>query len=155
MRKTMREDDSSSDESVKGRKGRNKLLGKHPHAHHEGTKKRWRDSITEVERKRYEGVWAANRGLLLPRDTAYIDCVHGYVVRDLWARSRLPSWVLEEVWHLVNEDGTRGWLKRTEFVVGLWLIDQRLKGSKLPVTVSRSVWDSAKAGGGVKVPVYR
>ena len=33
-----------------------------------------------------------------------------------------------------------GRLTKEEFVVGLWLIDGRLKGKKLPVKVSDSVW---------------
>ncbi|KAK1660074.1 hypothetical protein BDP55DRAFT_504655, partial [Colletotrichum godetiae] len=42
----------------------------------------------------------------------------------------------------------RGMLGKAEFVVGLWLIDQRLRGRKIPARVSASVWDSAQ---GVKV----
>ena len=133
---------------------------KHPNKHHEGQRKRWRDQITERERKRYEGVWAANKGLLLPaakEPTPYtIDedpsqDVLSLVVRDIWMRSRLPLHVLEEVWALV--DGREiGRLTRVEFVVGLWLVDQRLKGRKLPTKVSDSVWQSAR-GLGLKVKV--
>jgi len=73
------------------------------------------------------------------------------VVRDIWMRSRLPEHVLEEVWALV--DGREiGRLRREEFVVGMWLIDQRLKGRKLPVKVSESVWGSVR-GVGVRVKV--
>lgn len=136
---------------------------KHPNKHHEGTRKRWRDAITERERKRYEGVWAANKGVLLPLpanaarggqgvddDDPSLDVLN-LVVREIWSRSRLPEHVLEEVWALV--DGREvGRLTRVEFVVGLWLVDQRLKGRKLPTRVSDSVWTSAR-GLGIKVKV--
>jgi hypothetical protein len=35
--------------------------------------------------------------------------------------------------------------------VGLWLVDQRLKGRKLPIRVSESVWRSVGLLGGIKV----
>lgn len=134
---------------------------KHPNKHHEGQRKRWRDAITERERKRYEGVWAANRGIFLPaakeQPTGYtaeedpsLDVLN-LVAKEIWTRSRLPEHVLEEVWALV--DGREiGRLSRVEFVVGLWLVDQRLKGRKLPIRVSDSVWSSAR-GLGIKVKV--
>lgn len=118
---------------------------KHPNKHHEGDRKRWRDRITERERKRYEGVWAANRGLYLS-DPAAEDEVLNIVARDIWSRSRLPGHGLEEVWDLVDARGV-GRLGREEFVVGLWLIDQVLKGRKLPTKVSESVWQSVKYAG--------
>lgn len=137
--------DDSDEETIEGPK---KRRFRHPNKHHEGTRKRWRDSVTDRERRRYEGVWAANRGLLqpspnssdpVPRELA--DEVLNIVVRDIWCRSRLPDQVLEEVWDLVDLRGI-GRLNRDEFVVGLWLIDQRLKGRKLPTKVGQSVWDS-------------
>jgi hypothetical protein len=135
------------------------------HKHHEGDRKRWRDAITIRERKRYEGVWAANRGIFVvgsnttapttpraatsPASTAALDnaaasgTVSNLIVRDIWTRSRLPSHVLEEVWDLVDRTDI-GQLDREEFVVGMWLIDQRLKGRKLPVKVGSSVWNSVR-----------
>lgn len=141
---------------------------KHPNKHHEGTRKRWRDSITERERKRYEGVWAANKGLFItdqsrrtsgrvgdaspsPDDPA--QDVLNLVVREIWSRSRLPEFALEEIWDLVDSRGV-GRLRRDEFVVGLWLVDQRLKGRKMPPRVSDSVWDSVR-GAGVRVKVRK
>src|SRR5262249_43819775 len=135
---------------------------RHPNMHHEGDRKRWRDKITERERKRYEGVWAANRGVLLDYDldspdadprkdsASPGDLVVNVVVRDIWERSRLPGDVLEEVWDLVAQPSAKA-LSREEFVVGLWLIDQRLKGRKLPVKVSPSVWSSVRLTQGVKI----
>lgn len=165
MRTTMRKDpsppSSSEDEYEFTGKG-NRIMGmkvrKHPNKHHEGQRKRWRDQITERERKRYEGVWAANKGMYLPaaRESGRDDedpslDVLNIVVREIWMRSRLPDHVLEEVWALV--DGREvGRLTRVEFVVGLWLVDQRLKGRKLPPRVSDSVWTSAR-GVGIKVKV--
>jgi hypothetical protein len=164
MRKDPSSPSSSDDEADFKGKG-NRIMGmkvrKHPNKHHEGTRKRWRDQITERERKRYEGVWAANKGVLLPLPTkdrnGVVDDedpsvdVLNLVVREIWMRSRLPEHVLEEVWALV--DGREvGRLTRIEFVVGLWLVDQRLKGRKLPTRVSDSVWTSAR-GLGIKVKV--
>jgi hypothetical protein len=164
MRTTMRKDPSSSDDEDKVDKYKKKgtrIMGikgrKHPNKHHEGTRKRWRDQITERERKRYEGVWAANKGLHIPtstraspEDDPSLDVLN-LLVKEIWTRSRLPTHVLEEVWDLVDGRGV-GRLGRYEFVVGLWLIDQRLKGRKLPVKVSDSVWQSAR-GVGIKVKI--
>ena len=241
MRQTLRQPppaNKSDDEDAAHNKHRHrkKPFGKsNKHSHHEGQRKRWREEITPRERKRYEGVWASNRGLLLlggggggggggdkktgtgvlPRqypsslssspangrvpnqnlspsqnrdqkrpslgaastsfsatppeerlgiagdDTAMTtatatttntgDLVANVVVRDLWARSRLPPDELAEVWDLVDGRG-RGALDRAEFVVGMWLVDQRLRGRKIPRKVSESVWASAR-GAGVRVRV--
>jgi len=165
LRTTMRKEPSSSDEEDnkvdKYKKKGTRIMGikgrKHPNKHHEGTRKRWRDQITERERKRYEGVWAANKGRHIPSpDNAPPDDdpsadVLNLLVKEIWTRSRLPTHVLEEVWDLVDNRGV-GRLSRYEFVVGLWLIDQRLKGRKLPVKVSDSVWQSAR-GVGIKVKI--
>jgi hypothetical protein len=159
-----KEPDSSSDEDESERYKRKgtRIMGmrrKHPNKHHEGTRKRWRDTVTERERKRYEGVWAANKGLFIPsqspsptsmQDDPALDVLN-LVTKEIWTRSRLPDHELEEVWSLV--DGREiGRLRRDEFVVGMWLIDQRLKGRKLPVRVGESVWGSVR-GAGVKVKV--
>ncbi|KAM3423079.1 hypothetical protein BST61_g541 [Cercospora zeina] len=172
MLQTLRKQDSSSSSDSEDdthpykKHHKRRLVRKHPHKHHEGDRKRWRDIVTERERKRYEGVWAANRGLycsFTPEEqkllrtqpassraseikAAINDCVSNIVVRDLWKRSRLPSNVLELVWNLVDNDRI-GRLYREEFVVGMWLIDQRLKGRKLPSKVSDSVWTSVRSIG--------
>ncbi|KAL1592802.1 Increased rDNA silencing protein [Paraconiothyrium brasiliense] len=174
LRTTLRKDPSSSsdEESERYKRKGTRIMGmgrKHPNKHHEGTRKRWRDQIIERERKRYEGVWAANKGLFIspspspagsrassraPHPNSEEDPsldVLDLVVREIWSRSRLPEHVLEEVWDLVDSRGI-GRLKREEFVVGMWLIDQRLKGRKLPIKVSDSVWQSVR-GMGVKVKV--
>ncbi|KAG5913580.1 hypothetical protein E4U42_001003 [Claviceps africana] len=128
------------------------------HAHHEGSRRRWRDQVTQRERKRYEAVWASNRGCDLvlraaagrtgrPPDESQ-DCVLNVVVREIWKRSRLPQDELMEVWDLVDRRG-EGMLTRQEFVVGMWMIDQRLRGRKIPARVSDSVWDSVN---GVRLP---
>ncbi|KAJ5874296.1 uncharacterized protein N7529_002726 [Penicillium soppii] len=140
-------------------------LNKHPHKHHEGDRKRWRREVTEKERKRYEGVWASNKGLLIPVGTNggesgpsgtgkwpphASDMVLNLVVREIWSRSRLPTTILEQVWNLVDHQNI-GLLMREEFVVGMWLIDQQLKGHKLPVKVPDSVWDSVRHVAGIKI----
>lgn len=167
LRKTLRNPPKEHEEEDQlERRGRKKLLHKHPHKHAEGDRKRWRDEITERERKRYEAVWASNKGLFLQNPNPNsnpnnpisdndisnpANLVSNIVVRDIWQRSRLGPDVLEEVWDLVNR--TKPFvLTREEFVVGLWLIDQRLKGRKLPVKVGESVWASAR-GVGVRVKV--
>ncbi|EER38908.1 conserved hypothetical protein [Histoplasma capsulatum H143] len=132
---------------------RPRIIKTHPNKHREGDRKRWRDRITERERKRYEGVWAANRGLLIDENsspgsstTPLRDMVLNLVVRDIWSRSRLQPILLGQIWDLVCHDNRR-MLTRQEFVVGMWLIDQSLKGRKLPIRVSRSVWDSVHIPG--------
>lgn len=77
-------------------------------------------------------------------------CVCNLMVKDIFSRSRLHFDALEEVYELVDRS-MNGMLEREEFVVGLWLIDQRLKGRKLPIRVSDSVWKSVGALGGIKV----
>ena len=150
MRQTMREPQKSDDE-VDHKKRKGHIVRKHPNKHHEGDRKRYRNQVIERERKRYEGVWAANRGLLMESDPNSRDAVLNVVVRDIWSRSRLPSEVLEEVWDLVDVRGD-GKLEREEFVVGFWLIDSRLRGNKLPSKVSESMWASVRRLSGVKEP---
>lgn len=171
LRQTMRKppkDEEEEDQNML-RRGKKNIMKKHPNKHHEGDRKRWRDAITERERKRYEAVWASNKGLHVYNDTPSFppppgsenqavtrmppnpsQFVSNLVVRDIWSRSRLGTDVLSEVWELVDRTGT-GMLSREEFVVGLWLIDQRLKGRKLPIRVGESVWSSISALGGIKV----
>ena len=149
------------------KKGKSHLVRKHQHKHHEGDRKRYRTQVTERERKRFEGVWAANRGLLLSSSSAVDpalmssstmtnnNVVLNVVVKDIWQRSRLPDDVLEEVWDLAVSSQETDRLGREEFVVGMWLIDQRLKGNKLPIKVSDSVWASVRRLPGIKVPRNR
>ncbi|KAF1808277.1 hypothetical protein P152DRAFT_370998, partial [Eremomyces bilateralis CBS 781.70] len=134
---------------------RRHFVRKHPNKHHEGSRKRWRDQVMERERKRYEGVWAANKGSQVLNSHGSgggvqknITGINGpenevlnVAVREIWGRSRLPADVLAEVWELVDSRQI-GCLTREEFVVGMWLVDQRLKGRKLPPSVSDSVWSS-------------
>lgn len=177
MRHTLRktDDESSDDEGDDmlhpyGKHKKKRLVRKHPHKHHEGDRKRWREAVTERERKRYEGVWAANKGLYITLteaehrtitrmpesqqakdlQEAVADQVSNIIVRDIWSRSRLAPAVLSLIWDLVDNDRV-GRLNKEEFVVGMWLIDQRLKGRKLPVTVSSTVWASVKGLQGIKI----
>ncbi|GKT53987.1 increased rDNA silencing protein 4 [Colletotrichum tofieldiae] len=157
MRQTLRQPPSKSDDEDEIRKKKHQRAG-NKHSHREGARRRWRDEITLRERRRYEAVWASNRGALLapssqPPEAAALppdagDCVANVVVREIWRRSRLPAEELAEVWDLVDR-GRRGMLGKAEFVVGMWLIDQRLRGRKIPMKVSASVWNSAQ---GVNVP---
>ncbi|KAL4975381.1 increased rDNA silencing protein 4 [Aspergillus desertorum] len=167
LRETLRPQAKSDDEDgQRRRQHKNRIINKHPHKHNEGERRRWRSEVTEKERKRYEGVWAANKGLLIhPSQVldenltpekippgmyppAALDMVVNLVVRDIWSRSRLPNHVLEQVWNLVDGQNI-GMLTRAEFVVGMWLIDQQLRGHKLPAVVPESVWASVKRAPGI------
>lgn len=101
MRHTLREPPKSDDEV--NYRNKSHLIRNHPHKHREGDRKRYRNEVTERERKRYEGVWAANKGLLTNAESP--DAVLNIVVRDIWRRSRLPNDALEEIWDLVDRKG--------------------------------------------------
>lgn len=166
MRQTLRDHPKPEPHDNHHHKHMIRIIKKHPHKHHEGDRKRWRNEITEKERKRYEGVWAANKGLWVPDKTLLLppingqnsnrppqepsDMVANVVVKDIWSRSRLPASLLEQVWDLVDRQGI-GLLTKDEFVVGMWLIDQQLKGRKIPVKVSDSVWESVRHVSGIKL----
>ncbi|TKA37536.1 hypothetical protein B0A54_11494 [Friedmanniomyces endolithicus] len=175
MRHTLRKEESEETETENedhpyGKHKKKRIVRKHPNKHHEGDRKRWREAVTERERKRYEGVWAANKGLhcscmseeeqrlqraanaehTAPNRAPASEQVSNIVTRDIWARSRLPDSVLEAVWDLVDSEDN-ACLSKEEFVIGMWLIDQRLKGRKLPVSVSGSVAQSVKGIQGIKI----
>ncbi|OAL71162.1 hypothetical protein A7D00_4825 [Trichophyton violaceum] len=157
MKRTMRapalsDPDFAAGEIHRSKEHGRKIIRTHPHKHREGDRKRWRDRVTASEKKRYEGVWAANKGLFVgvheqvnikDRSVILEETVSSMVVRDIWTRSRLPTQMLEQIWNTVSHHAY-GLLSREEFVVGMWLIDQCLKGHKLPVKVSQSVWDSVR-----------
>lgn len=82
------------------------------------------------------------------------DCIDSLIARDIWARSRLPFDHLADVWDLVDR-GEKGRLSRDEFVVGTWLIDQSLKGRKLPSKVQDDVWQSVRRLGVQIQPVNK
>ena len=160
MRQTLRKYESDGSDDERARRNHKHFM-KHPNKHREGSRQRWKDKVAERERKRYEGVWAANKGLFIASsdsisnedglETSASDTVLNLVVRDIWSRSRLPAEILAEIWDLVDREGV-GTLNRDEFVLGLWLIDQRLKGRKLPVRVSPTLWASVRHTWGVRIP---
>ncbi|GME87887.1 unnamed protein product [Ambrosiozyma monospora] len=131
----------------KAKNGKTEFNEAKPWKHHNDAK-----SLTKEEKKRYEGVWASNRGKYVPTEIpGYTDLVHGLVVREVWKRSKLEDEQLSRVWLLLKkgkEDD--GFLNKLEFIVGLWLIDQCLYGKKLPVTISREVWISASDFGDIE-----
>ncbi|PWW79603.1 hypothetical protein C7212DRAFT_356419 [Tuber magnatum] len=161
LRETMRKPRTPPKEPSPHR--RNPHLVKHPHKHSQGERKLWRHFVTEAERKRYDGLWAANKGLLLPtsapapppprgrvaarnfKDEQHewssaptyaeplSDCVDSLIVRDIWRRARLPDDQLAEIWGA---------------------LDQCLKGRKLPARVQDEVWESVRRLG-VKTPAGR
>ncbi|KAI4716616.1 hypothetical protein E4T48_07179 [Aureobasidium sp. EXF-10727] len=170
MRKPASESESDSDEDPYSKHKKKRWVKKHPNKHHEGDRKRWRDTVTQTERKRYEGLWAANKGICVEYTASELavlaahpeskesdririevgDQVADIVARDIWLRSRLPPHELELIWDLVDNQRC-GRLHRDEFVIGLWLIDQRLKGRKIPVKVTDSVWNSVRLLSGIKL----
>lgn len=92
------------------------------------------------DRKRYEGIFAANKGVYTTPDR-----ISRIIVQELWSRSKLDSETLRKIWDLVteeseesNEDG----LTCEQFVAGIWLIDQCLQGRKLPKCLPDSIWDT-------------
>lgn len=166
-------DSESEDEDMLhpyGKHKRKRHLRKHPNKHREGDRKRWRDAVTERERKRYEGVWAANKGLHCSMSAAeqainarssrsdearQLESVVGeqisnLVARDIWSRSNLSDITLETIWDLVDHECV-GRLTKDEFVVGMFLVDYCLKGRKLPGRVSESVWASVRGLQGIKI----
>lgn len=140
----MRVESKSDNEGERKRShlSRTRILRPHTQKHGESGRKRWRDKVTERERKRYEGVWAANKGLLLTQELQ--DMVVNVAVRDIWSRSRLAPRLLGRIWDLVSHDAHAMALSREEFVVGMWLVDQSLQGRRLPWKVPDSVWDSVR-----------
>lgn len=64
-----------------------------------GGKNNGSQTLSKIERKRYEGVWAANRPRIefssSHQKKSYIE---NFVVRELWNRSRLPPEGLAHIW---------------------------------------------------------
>lgn len=156
LRETLRKEHKPSTAEPRGRSGIG--VRRHPHKHHEGDKKRWREQVNEDEYKRYAGLWATNKGLLFSQrernstEDNIDDEICSVVARELWRRSRLPDLTLYQIWELVNERKVAR-LTKSQFIVGLWLIDQRLMGRKVPAKVVSSVWQSVDrfSGPGVKI----
>lgn len=88
--------------------------------------------VPASDRKRYDGLWAGNKGLLFEDRPAYKDDVANVVVHDIWSRSRLEPEILSDIYDLVDREA-KGRLTRDEFVVGTWLVDHSLRGRKLPL----------------------
>lgn len=58
-------------------------------------------SISEAERKRYEGVWASNfKRSSFTLISGELECIDNLVVRELWMRSNLSREVLGHIWYL-------------------------------------------------------
>ncbi|SCV02637.1 LAME_0H03620g1_1 [Lachancea meyersii CBS 8951] len=111
--------------------------------------------VTQMERKRYEGIWLTNRNCyleLLPwwnepeaqaAKRAMLDegLMLNLVVMAIWSRSNLPQDKLAAIYDMV--DTRNDWtLDRKSFIVGMWLVDQSLYGRKLPARILPRVWES-------------
>jgi hypothetical protein len=160
LRETLRKDNGQEESSDEGHhlRGR-KIVRRGLHRFGEGGEgRKWHEEISEEEFKRYAGLWASNRGFLFTaRERALTkdnldEEVHNFITRELWRRSRLPDKLLREIWDLVD-DRKLPRLTKASFVVGMWLIDQRLKGRKMPVKVGTTVWESVHRLEGVGVHI--
>lgn len=90
------------------------------------------------DRKRYQGIFAANKGVYTSPDR-----ISRIIVQELWSRSNLDSETLRKIWDLVaDNDSEADGLTCDQFVVVIWLIDQSLQGRKLPKSVPDSLWDT-------------
>lgn len=149
--KTLRKDKTGESEiEIKNHKFR------HPNKHHEAGRERWQDKVDAAALKRYEGVWASNKGIFI-QDPSTANEVAGIVVKEIWSRSGLSSQKLAQIWVLVGGGGTgsitkgmghtQASLTKEQFVVGMYFIDMVLKGRNLPQVVGESVWDSVRASG--------
>ena len=131
---------------------------------------RWHRDVNYItcrEYSRYEGVWIVNcisnarfesfkwgikRGFKDGNNDEQAcgdvgkDVILSRIVKEIWDRSELPQSILGEIYSLV--DSTHDWvLKKREFIVGMWLVDQSLYGRRLPSSVDENVWLSADIGG--------
>ncbi|ODV86266.1 hypothetical protein CANARDRAFT_190094, partial [[Candida] arabinofermentans NRRL YB-2248] len=130
--------------------------------------------VSEDEKKRYEGIWAANKGennngesappamvkklstSILEHKSNQSQKVHGLIVREIWRRSRLSDETLCKIWNLQVGDKNvldvdDGLLTKEEFLVGTWLVDQCLYGKKLPKTINEDVWESVETTAGINI----
>ncbi|CAG8521608.1 2467_t:CDS:2 [Paraglomus brasilianum] len=90
--------------------------------------------IPRNARERYEIVFAANMD-----EDGYIDTNEtlldiGDVVKEIYMRSRLDKKTLSKIWSLCDSDED-GRLSQHEFCVGMFLIDGRLQGNRVPDTL--------------------
>ncbi|EEP80220.1 predicted protein [Uncinocarpus reesii 1704] len=151
LKKTLRDETKSDSDAPRRKSPKRVTIDPRPYIFDKGNQKRRPDQITDKDRKTYEGVWAANKGIArfglmdvpdieerrIRKSVSFEDLVFNIVVDDIWSRSRLPRPKLEEIWNLVSHDAL-GMLSREEFVVGMWLIDLSLMGHKLPTKVPRT-----------------
>jgi hypothetical protein len=101
--------------------------------------------IKSEEKKRYEGVFAANKSVYLDLDlnltnnskktgkslskfvNAYTNIdqrIHGIIVSEIWLRSKLDNDTLSKIWYLVLDDRKRRWIKLIMNGDEEWLVDE-------------------------------
>ncbi|KAG0249605.1 Increased rDNA silencing protein [Actinomortierella ambigua] len=85
--------------------------------------------------KRYEALFESKVGT-----NVFMDAVQVYAI---YVRSRLDSKTLAQIWDLVDVS-SRGALTKTQFCMGLYLIDERLGSGVIPLEVSPELWASAR-----------
>ncbi|KAF9159580.1 Increased rDNA silencing protein [Actinomortierella ambigua] len=86
-------------------------------------------------RKRYEALFESKVGT-----NVFMDAVQVYAI---YVRSRLDSKTLAQIWDLVDVS-SRGALTKTQFCMGLYLIDERLGSGVIPLEISPELWASAR-----------
>lgn len=131
---TLRNDDKKS----KGGFGRNKKKTFNENKPWKSHDKESLNQITPDERKRYEGIFAANKGVYIDLDDRLTDNyeehaknitdidnldefvntysnpkdrIHGIIVHEIWNRSKLDNETLKKIWELSLDDRKRKWLK--------------------------------------------
>ncbi|KAI9199515.1 uncharacterized protein BJ171DRAFT_518594 [Polychytrium aggregatum] len=88
-------------------------------------------TLTAGAKKRYERLFAE-------LDKAAAGYLKGDQVRTIWLRSMLDNKTLGLIWNLADMDSD-GMLSKSEFVVGMYLIDERLSGNAVPETLSAAI----------------
>lgn len=150
LRTTLRTDKLDSKHKKKKKKSHSKEFDElKPWKHHKNS-----TSVSDNERQLYQTVWEENKNSYIPVSSE--DRVSGLVVRELWKRSHLSDEVLAKIWELLidhrNKDDQSSQsitsLSESEFIVGMWMIDQSLYGRKLPKVIGPEVWDSVCLRGG-------
>ncbi|KAJ8325056.1 Rho GTPase-activating protein 42 [Batrachochytrium dendrobatidis] len=72
-------------------------------------------------------------------DTANLGVLNPTVVQNIWLRSYLSLSQLSSIWNLVKVDKLIHGLTLHQFVIGMFLIDDQLKGNPLPTSLPENV----------------
>lgn len=133
FRTTLRDDKKSKNKNSKSGFNENK-----PWKNHE---RETLNMITSDEKKRYEGVFAANKSSYLDLDPRLVDAeslklsnfvntytplnerIHSLIVYEIWTRSKIDKTTLSKIWSLVLDDRKRRWIKAVNNGSKEWLVE--------------------------------